>query len=446
MIIKKIKLDSRTLLAAKNSVAMLVIKGVSIVISFLYVPLLISQLTKTNYGIWLTLSSLVSWCSFLDIGLGHGLRNLLAKSITEGDSGRMKDLVGTTYASMLCLALTAIILVLITFPFFNWATILNAPASYNNELTLLAIIATVCFLLNFVLNIIGSILYSIQKPAYSSFVTVLSQFVAFLIIYFLSLTGRSYSLIVYGSIISIVPLCVLLLYTVILFKTKLSFLSFGLRNVKQSLVRPLFQLGVKFFFIELTAVLLFQTNNIIIAQICGSEMVADYNVGYKYISIISMIYAILITPIWSASTDAYFRGDILWIRNTLTRLKLIWSVFVVCGFLLIIFSKFVYTKWIGDNISIDYLMLSLLLFYFVCNMWCGLHCRVINGIGKVKLQFYFTLIESLIHIPLAVILGFCFGIYGILISMCFMTFVNAIWEPIQINKLLNQNAKGIWNQ
>jgi len=70
----------RTLDVKKNVLGSLLIKGVSIGISLLLVPLSIDYINKAQYGVWLTLSSLISWISFFDIGFTHGLRNKFAEA------------------------------------------------------------------------------------------------------------------------------------------------------------------------------------------------------------------------------------------------------------------------------------------------------------------------------------------------------------------------------
>ncbi|WP_307758057.1 oligosaccharide flippase family protein [uncultured Mediterranea sp.] len=437
--------DQRSIESLKNSIYMLIIKIMSMGISFLYVPLLIHQLDTTNYGIWLTLTSIISWCSFLDIGLGHGLRNLLAKAIAQNEQKRIKSLVGTSYAILGCVIIILIPLTLIIFPLFNWARILNAPDSMNKELLYLAIIVTICFFLQFVLNLIKSILFAIQKPALSSFITFISQFTAFLIVYILSLQQTNYSLITYGGIISLVPVITTLLNTIQLFRTKLKSMSFSIKDIDFSLTSSLFNLGIKFFFIQLTAIMLFQTNNIILTHVAGPEKVTDFNISYKYIGITSMIFTIIITPIWSATTDAYYRKDYDWIKQTIKRLKKIFLLMTISGILLVLISKWIYHIWIGNQIQVDYGVQILVLLYFTASMWCGIYCNILNGIGKVKLQFIITFIEAIAHIPLAILLGRIYGIYGVLASMFLMTFINTIWEPIQIKKLLTNKAKGIWN-
>lgn len=437
--------DARSAESLKNSFYMLAIKIMAMTISFLYVPLLIHQLDTTNYGIWLTLTSIVSWCSFLDIGLGHGLRNLLAEAIAKDEKDKIKSLVGTSYAILGGIISILIPLILIIFPLFNWAKILNAPNEMSNELLYLAIIVIICFFIQFVLNLIQSILLAIQKPAMSSFLALISQITAFFIIFLLSFQGKRYPLLIYGGIISIVPVFITLISTIYLFKTKLNYLSFSYKDINFSLSRDLFGLGVKFFFIQLTAILLFQTNNLILAHVAGPDKVTDYNLAYKYIGIISMLFTIIVTPIWSATTDAYHRKDYQWITKTIIKLRKAFLLMSSVGICMVICSRFVYNIWVGKNIQVDYFVQVLLLGYFIASMWCGIYCNILNGTGKVKLQFIITLIEAIIHIPLAIFLGKIYGIYGVLASMFIMTFINTIWEPIQVNKILSNKAKGIWN-
>ena len=70
--------SKRTSLLKKNIAASILIKGISILSSLLLVPLTLDYVNKELYGIWLTLSSIVVWINFFDIGLTLGLKNRLA--------------------------------------------------------------------------------------------------------------------------------------------------------------------------------------------------------------------------------------------------------------------------------------------------------------------------------------------------------------------------------
>ena len=78
-IIKLIKQGSgRSVVVKKNIVGSLFVKGCSIVISLLIVPLTLGYVSSDLYGIWLTLSSIMMWLNFFDIGFTLGIKNKLA--------------------------------------------------------------------------------------------------------------------------------------------------------------------------------------------------------------------------------------------------------------------------------------------------------------------------------------------------------------------------------
>ena len=88
----------RSIKAKKNILASFLIKGCSIGISLLLVPLTINYVNSSRYGIWLTLSSIVAWLSFFDIGLSQGLRNKFAEARAKNDDSIAQVYVSTTYA------------------------------------------------------------------------------------------------------------------------------------------------------------------------------------------------------------------------------------------------------------------------------------------------------------------------------------------------------------
>lgn len=70
----------------------------------------------------------------------------------------------------------------------------------------------------------------------------------------------------------------------------------------------------------------------------------------------------------------------------------------------------------------------------------------VNGMGKIRLQLYCSVISGGIFIPLAILLGQLWGLVGIIGSMCFSLLVSAVLMPIQLKLLLAKSATGIWNK
>ena len=71
----------RSVQAKKNIIGLVISYGLSFLISLLLVRLTINYVNPANYGIWLTLNSIVAWMSFFDIGINYGLLTLLKNII-----------------------------------------------------------------------------------------------------------------------------------------------------------------------------------------------------------------------------------------------------------------------------------------------------------------------------------------------------------------------------
>ena len=105
--------NERTKLAVNNAIASLALKGASIIASLLIVPLTINYLNPTKYGIWMTLSSVIGWVHFFDLGLSNGFRNRFAESLAKGDKALAKQYVSTTYFIISCVVSVVLLILLI---------------------------------------------------------------------------------------------------------------------------------------------------------------------------------------------------------------------------------------------------------------------------------------------------------------------------------------------
>ena len=115
--------DELTSNIIKNIINLLFIRIGSVVIGFILVPLTINYISPTEYGFWLTISSMVSWLSFFDIGLGNGMRNKVSESFTNHKFTEARTYISTTYAilgliSFIILLLTVIIVQYVDFQYY----------------------------------------------------------------------------------------------------------------------------------------------------------------------------------------------------------------------------------------------------------------------------------------------------------------------------------------
>ena len=161
---------TRSITVKKNIAGALVLKCISILISLQVVPLTIDYINPTKYGIWLTLSSIIAWLSYFDLGFAHGFRNRFAESKAKGDIKLAKEYISTTYIVLFLLFSFILLIVLIVNNFLNWSSILNIAPVYNNELHIVFGLLACFFCLNIVASVFTTMLMADQKPALAALV------------------------------------------------------------------------------------------------------------------------------------------------------------------------------------------------------------------------------------------------------------------------------------
>ena len=304
----------RSVAVKKNIVGSLFVKGCSIIISLLIVPLTLGYVSSDLYGIWLTLSSIIMWLNFFDIGFTLGLKNKLTEAIALGDMQRGKVLVSTTYFMMIAIFIPLCILLEMIIPHINWASFLNVTGNYNPDIIKTLHILAACLCAQMIVNVLTAVLAAYQKVALSSAFPVIGNFISLFIILLLTKYCPP-SLSLLALAISTIPIFVIIIASFILFSSSFKAVAPSWNFVKKKQIKDLFNLGSKFFLIQAQIVVLYQCTNILISNLSGPSDVTSYNIAYKYITISMMILTIIMAPLWPAFTEAYTKNDYSWMKN-----------------------------------------------------------------------------------------------------------------------------------
>lgn len=439
--------DGRSKKMYKNTAIMVFIKGFSILISLMSAPIMLHHVNRSDYGVLLTLTSIVGWVGMMDIGLGNGLRNKLPEMLAKGDLQGAKKAVTSSYAALTMYVGLLISIFLVSSSYIDWRNVLNSPMSDAEEINGLAAVVFIAFCVQFLLGLIVSILYAYQMPAANSLISFVSQVVTFIALIVQVYIFKVSSVFQIGAVNCLIPPLIMLLATIFLFATKLREVAPTFKMIDFKYVSGILSLGVKFFILQIITIVIFQANSIIITRVVGPEAVVEYNMAFRYISVLTMFFNIMITPIWSATTDAYVRGDFAWIRKTLYLSRKICLIAIVGGILMTIFSKQVYTLWLGKGaIDISYTTTGLVCLYVSFEMLYKVYGTIINGTGKVFAQMVITGFIAICYVPLALLLGKILGLSGVLIANSAVFILNYLWSKVQCSKILNDTAYGFWGK
>lgn len=437
--------DRRSLIVKKNMIGSIFIKGVSILIQLILVPMTLGYLSQELYGIWLTISSIMLWLNFFDVGLTLGLKNKLSEALAKNDIEKGKSLVSTTYIVMLIIFLPLCLIGECVIPYVDWSSFLNVSQIYNEELSHVVSILLVCFSLQMIFNVITAVVSAHQKVALASAFPVIGNLCSVIVIYLLNIFTKP-SLTNLASAISYIPALVLMISSFILYTGKLKPVKPSVSYFDKSNIKDILNLGIKFFIIQIQMIVLYQATNILISNVSSPSDVTSYNIAYKYIGVASMTFNIILAPLWPAFTDAYMKNDWSWMKQIYGKMRKVYAILLGGGILMVILSPVAYKLWIGDRAIIPLTMTVVVALFVIVHAWDALQIILINGIGKVKLQTYITLVGLICHIPLSLLLGKHIGAIGVVISMVIINIIYSIVFTIQLHKLLNKKALGIWNK
>jgi O-antigen/teichoic acid export membrane protein len=438
-------IDDRSSLVKKNIYFSFLIKGFSVSISFLLVPLTLNYLSVYEFGVWLTLSSILTWINYFDIGLGNGLRNRLAESIAVGDNKLGQTYISTTFFILSTIITVVFLLFIALQPYLDWAKILNADPAKVANLNSVITISFAFFCINFLLKIIGIVYAAAQKPAINDLITMLGSLLSLIVIFVLTKTTNG-TLFNVALAFSSAPVIILLVaYPITFYRYFKNYIP-KFSAIKLFYAKDLMNLGVQFFVLQISGLIIFGTSNIIISRILGPEQVTPFNIAFKYFGITTMVFSIIIAPMWSASTDAFAKNDLTWIRKSMKSMLNL-SILSSIGVLVLIFSaNLAYRLWVGPKILIPFKLTFWMGIYTIIVLWSTCFSTFLFGIGKLRIQLINTVTASILFIPLALWLSKSIGITGIVIALCITNLYSAVLNPIQYHKIISGKATGLWNR
>lgn len=434
----------RTRLVKINIMASLFFKSADISLSFLLVSIFLELLGSSQYGLWLTIISVIDWFSFFDVGLGHGLRNKYAHSLAEGEFCRAKAYISTAYCTLASILLIVLVTFFVCNTFLDWNKLFNAPSDIG-DISALVVIVFVGFVLRLLLKLVNSLFAAIQKTAIVDFTNFLTKSCIFILVVFCN-SVFAYKINLLAIVYSFIPVLVLLLSTLYFFRKEAKGYFPSIRNIKRKVIPDLMNLGLKFFIIQVSMVVLFASDNIIISHLFGLSEVVPYQVAHKYFGIVLLVSQIFVAPIWSSVTEAYVVGDFRWIKKLLKKYKKLWLWSLIVASVMYFVSDHVYLIWIGEEIKVNSSLSFFWALFVVLQSYNMIITNIINGIGKIKIQVYTAISSILINIPLSIFISkyLGFGTTGVVMATDISIFIYILFRNIQLTKILNKTDYGVW--
>ena len=444
-IIGKLGGSGRTFQMRANILVSGIMKVAGLAISLLMVPITLDYVSKAEFGIWMTISTILYWFAFLDVGLGNGMRNYMAVSVSEGDMPKAGRYFTTTMLLLTLIFGAAYLVAVMLLPFVDLTRLFNTYILSDSYLKKVMLVALTFTLLTFVLKNIGYVYAALQRYAVVEVLGLLGHLLGFIAIIILTHTNES-SLFYLVAALTAAPVIVYALCALPTFhfypdmRPSRSKVDLSLRN-------QVIGKGLGFFGIQITSCLvIFGSSNVFISHYCGPESVTVYNLSFKLFNLLIVGYTIFISPLWNGYTDASVKGDWPWIERTFFRSLKVWGLFVVAGLVMLACSDLFFQLWLHDRVQIPLSVSVCTLLYVVLFNLNNCATYLINGLNVIRVQIISSIVTTILYVAVVFVFGYRFTLEGMILCLAGSYALMSAVHLYQCYLIIRRRATGIWNK
>ncbi len=408
----------RILRAGLTGVTTLAAKSLTVGLSLLTLPLTSHYLGKERFGVWLTLSSFITWFAVADFGLNVSLLNALSNADGKDDRRQAREAVTGAFYVMSAIACAIILICLFTLPLVNLAGMFNleSPQAILEIEPAVVVVLVFC-----ALRLPASIINSIFMAYQEGFIYQICHGVSGL----LGILGLVLAIYLKSGL----PwLTAAFLGSMLLADLLSSIYLFGWRRrwllptpgyFKWSQIKWLLTRGGQFWIAHLSILLILQTDLMIVTWMFGASEVAAYGATLRLFTLIGAAQAAFTFPLWAAYGEASTRKDYVWLGRTFKqsiRISLMWSIPSACALFIAIPLLF---KWLVTPDVIPNWRLSLaIMITEIINSIARCISSFLNGLGAVRLQAIVGPVGGAANLCLSWALGSMLGPPGVAWATC----------------------------
>lgn len=399
--------------AAWTTLTTVAARVLEVSLALVTIPLTIGYLGKEHYGLWMVLSSLLTWANLADLGLLRGLQNHLSDAYGRDDEGAAGRAMTTAFFALTTLALVLGAAGAVALWAVPWASVLRITDPTLERELLPALGATgVVFLVQFPLKV-GRQAYASYQRGHVANVFAAAGSVMSLVALIAAMKlrlGLPWLIVASGGVTALVALGNLLWLT-----RDLPFLLPRPGRVARETLRSLLQVSAPMLVFELAALLINEVQLFIIARDRGVSEVTDYSVYLKVMSIPLFLVNSLDAPYAPMYREALARGDRPWLRQAfyrVARTKLALSL--ALGLVLVVGGDAMSGALSNQNVRFGPTVWAVGSVVMIAGCWNGGYNNLFMAVERLWTLVLVVLGNAAVTVVLTLVLTAPHGIVGVL--------------------------------
>lgn len=367
-------------------------KVLGLLVTIVSIPLVLNHLGAERFGIWSTLASLVITLQFIDLGIGNGLINAVSEAHGRGDRAAIRRYFSSAVLALSGAALLLLLLTPIVATQVGWASLfkLTDPLAQQEVAASVATVM-VCIALAMPLALLQRVQIGLQQGFVASLWQCASNLISLVAIVLATQLQLGLPWLVAALLGA--PVLAALLNSIVFLMRAEPDLRPARRFVTAPAVKRLLATGSAFFVLQLAVAGVLYSDSIIIAYQLGASAVAEYAVPERLFSIVSVLLATALGPLWPAYREAIVRGDLPWVKRTLRRsLNLAIGLSFTASLVLVLAGPWLMWQWVGAAVPANPALLWMLGLWKILESAGLALAMFLNGAGVMRLQVLTALI------------------------------------------------------
>lgn len=436
-------------LAAKQRKIGVVLSYINIffqtIVNFIYVPLLLYYIGKSEYGLYQLIGSMIAYFSIMDFGLSAMVVRFYSRYRTLGDNVGMENILAIArraYALIVCIMLIAGFSL---YPFLNMIFENSMNALEIEEGKWIYILLLVNLSINLMSMTYRSVIESHQKYLFLRGISTVQIIIQpLLVVMILQKSPYALSIVVVQTAMNFICCCLQVWYAYKKIKIRIKY-----HCLSKSLFNQIGHFSLALFIIAVVDQFFFKTNQIILGIISGTAAVAVYavaaNIQNVYMMLSVSITSVFLPHVTEMVTNRVNVDELSKLFIKIGRIQFYILALIGMGF--IIFGKEFIIMWAGDDFVDAYYIALLIMLPFVTDLIQNIGFTILQAMNRYHIRAIVYSIVGIMNLLLAVPLGMKYGGIGCAAAtgIC-MLLGNGICMSYCYKHYLRLNMLEFWRQ
>ena len=380
-------------------------------VSILSLPICVRYLGPERFGVWATITTTAVWINLLDLGIGNTLLNHISAAFAQNDkSSARRYFTNALFVTIGASAFAGVVFAVI-FGLIDWGRLLNVRDDLTEVSQTIAIAMTLT-LIGLPCSLCSKLLAGYQQLHRYSYASAAGAVASLLGLWTgVVLHVRMAALYMMSAGCIVAANFILLVSTIIVKPWLLPRRSALDRRV----MRELFTSGSSFLLIQMAAVVVFSSDNLIVSHYLGPAEVTPYNVTWRLAGLAAMLQTLIFPAVWPAYAEAYVAGDYQWIRRTfVSMIRGVATLTLFCAAILILFGRPLIRLWAGTAAVPGMALLGAMALWAVINGVMSVESCLLAALNRTREQALLSMVAAILNVWLSIVLVHRIGALGVI--------------------------------